>query len=420
MSVTRSATRQGRLRKATALVPLALLSAAWTVSISTTGAPGASAGNRHTLPDGTVLPDEALQIPASVTVPDSNALGVTGENSRQIVATSSATSIPSAALAAYQRAETVINQADTGCHLPWQLLAAIGRVESDHGRANGNQLSVEGISQPGIFGKALDGQAGTSTIVDTDGGQYDGDTSFDRAVGPMQFIPSTWSTVGVDADGDGQRNPQDINDAALAAAVYLCSGDDDLAGSAGQSTAVYRYNHSSAYVATVLAVMQAYLAGDYTAAPNYTIPATYFEPDPVSGTAQGKARHKKKTRHHTTSSTTTHTTAPSTGTAPVVPGGTPTDTHVPSLPKPPKATPTKVPPVPTVTSVPLPAPVVDVLSQAEALTLCNQQLGAIPDPLGLLNGAKQACADKVAGKTESAALAAIPNTLNGILAWLGL
>jgi hypothetical protein len=65
-------------------------------------------------------------------------------------------------------------------------------------------------------------------------------------------------------------------------------------------------------------------------------------------------------------------------------------------------------------------PVVKVLSAAEALTLCNQQLGAIPDPLGLLKGAKQACADKVTGKTQSAALAAIPNTLSGVLSWLGL
>ena len=67
-----------------------------------------------------------------------------------------------------------------------------------------------------------------SGSLDTDAGQYDNDTRFDRAVGPMQFIPSTWSVVGVDGDSDGTRNPQDIDDAALATAVYLCSGDDDL------------------------------------------------------------------------------------------------------------------------------------------------------------------------------------------------
>ena len=49
----------------------------------------------------------------------------------------------------------------------------------------------------------------------------------------MQFIPSTWQVVKVDADGDNKRNPQDIDDAALATAVYLCSGKDNLATRAG-------------------------------------------------------------------------------------------------------------------------------------------------------------------------------------------
>ena len=68
----------------------------------------------------------------------------------------------------------------------------------------------------------------------------------------MQFIPSTWSVVGVDADGDGERNPQDIDDAALGTAVYLCSGSDDLGTDAGRAAAVYRYNHSQSYVDLVL------------------------------------------------------------------------------------------------------------------------------------------------------------------------
>ena len=142
----------------------------------------------------------------------------------QIVSTASTSGIPSAALAAYQRAETVINAADKTCNLTWQLIAAIGRVESNHGRANGNTLDDNGLATPGIYGIALNGSNSTTEIVDTDAGQYDNDTAYDRAVGPMQFIPSTWSVVGVDADGDGVRNPQDIDDAALGTAVYLCSG----------------------------------------------------------------------------------------------------------------------------------------------------------------------------------------------------
>ena len=89
----------------------------------------------------------------------------------------------------------------------------------------------------------------------------------------MQFIPSTWSVVGVDADGDGKRNPQDIDDAALATAVYLCSGTDDLGTGAGQRAAVYRYNHSQSYVDLVLSIMDAYLDGDFTSVPNGTTSA---------------------------------------------------------------------------------------------------------------------------------------------------
>ena len=79
-------------------------------------------------------------------------------DAQQIVATSSTNGIPSAALAAYQRAETVINAADKSCHLSWQLVAAIGRVESDHGRYGGNALDADGLAQPGILGIALDGK----------------------------------------------------------------------------------------------------------------------------------------------------------------------------------------------------------------------------------------------------------------------
>jgi membrane-bound lytic murein transglycosylase B len=379
-----SVTRQGRLKRAAALVPLALLSAAWTVSISTTGAPQATAGGaRPTLPDGTSLPADALQVPASVSTPDGAGLGATGESATQIVSASSASAIPSAALAAYQRAETVINKADPTCHLPWQLLAAIGRIESNHGRANGNQLDTAGIARPGVLGVALDGASGTSKIVDTDGGRYDGDTAYDRAVGPMQFIPSTWSTVGVDADGDGQRDPQDINDAALAAAVYLCSGDEDLSTSTGQSTAVYRYNHSASYVATVLAVMQSYLAGDYTAAPNATIPANYFEPDPV---AASQAKHKKaKKKHH---AGTQPGSPGSTATAPSAPhsSAAPSSGSTPGAPKPPKPSSTPTVPLPPV-SVPTTGvtPVDQVLTLAQATAQCTIDLGikSIPNPLKL-------------------------------------
>ncbi len=220
-----SAPRFGRFQKATALVPLALLSAAVTASLAGVAPTTAVAEQQApaTLPDGTTVPTEAIEAPASVSTPASAARGVDGSLGRE-AQTASASGIPAAALAAYQRAETVINAADKSCHLPWQLVAAIGRVESDHGRANGNTLDDEGLATPGIYGIALNGKNNTQAISDTDAGQYDADARWDRAVGPMQFIPSTWSVVGVDGDNDGKRNPQDIDDAALASAVYLCSG----------------------------------------------------------------------------------------------------------------------------------------------------------------------------------------------------
>jgi membrane-bound lytic murein transglycosylase B len=280
-----SATRAGRVRKAAALVPLALLSAAWTASIAGVNAPLASAGPvpDPTLPDGTSVPTQAIEAPASVSSGDALAPGIGNADAAQIVSTASTSGIPSAALAAYQRAETVINAADKTCNLTWQLIAAIGRVESNHGRANGNVLDDSGLANPGIYGIALNGSNSTSEILDTDAGQYDNDTRYDRAVGPRQFIPSTWSVVGVDADGDGVRNPQDVDDAALGTAVYLCSGNDDLGTDAGRRAAVYRYNHSQSYVSLVLSIMEAYTQGDFTTVPNSTVAAGYIvkSPEPM-------------------------------------------------------------------------------------------------------------------------------------------
>ena len=186
----------------------------------------------------------------------------TEARSRAVLAAARA-NLPSSALMAYQRAATVINASDPGCRVSWEHIAAIGKVESDHGRYGGSSLDRSGLAVPAILGIALDGTRHTRKIRDTDAGQYDRDTRWDRAVGPMQFIPSTWSVVGVDADGDGIRNPQDIDDAALATAVYLCSGDDDLSTDNGRVAATLRYNHSNRYVALVLATADGYTRGHF-------------------------------------------------------------------------------------------------------------------------------------------------------------
>jgi len=276
-------TRMKPWQKATALVPLALLSGAWTTSIAATSSATAEEDQQtaSALPDGSLLPAEVVEDPASVSLPAAVTAEIpTGLASQAMVSDASPNGIPAAALAAYQRGAQVINSADAACNLPWELLAAIGRVESDHGRYGGNILDDEGNSQPGIYGIPLNGTNGTREIRDTDGGQYDNDPVWDRAVGPMQFIPSTWAIVGVDANGDGKRDPQNIHDAALASAVYLCSGTEDLAATPGQRSAVFRYNNSNAYVDLVLALMRAYQSGDYSAVPNGTVSALMLQPTP--------------------------------------------------------------------------------------------------------------------------------------------
>ncbi|MEO5711050.1 MAG: lytic murein transglycosylase [Nocardioidaceae bacterium] len=265
-------------QKASALVPLALLSGAWTTSLTVTNTASAE-GSDGKLPDGTTVPSQAIKAPASVSSPGEIAPGVPAGSAGKVVAGASANGIPSAALSAYQRAAQVIDSADKGCNIDWTLIAAIGRVESNHGRYGGNVLDSSGVSRPGIYGIPLNGGSGTQKIGDTDAGQYDNDTKFDRAVGPMQFIPSTWSVVGVDGDGDGKRNPQDIDDAALGTAVYLCSGDEDLSTTKGQESAVYRYNHSQEYVVLVLSIMRAYASGDFSSVPTSTGGTTTFSPD---------------------------------------------------------------------------------------------------------------------------------------------
>jgi membrane-bound lytic murein transglycosylase B len=168
--------------------------------------------------------------------------------------------IPTTALEAYRRAARRSVASDPRCHLPWPLLAAIGRVESDHGRFATAVLRSDGTSTTKIIGIPLNG-VGTALIRDTDHGSLDGDSVFDRAVGPMQFIPSTWANYAVDGNGDHRADPFNIYDAAAAAAHYLCLAGGDLATSAGQTRAVLAYNHSSAYLDAVLRLEYTYAAG---------------------------------------------------------------------------------------------------------------------------------------------------------------
>jgi hypothetical protein len=161
------------------------------------------------------------------------------------------TGIPVVALQAYAYAELVLGQGTPTCNLRWTTLAGIGLNESNHGRSGGAALTVDGRAQPPIYGPPLDGQNGTRTIPDSDSGQIDGDSTWDRAVGPLQFIPSTWTRYATDADQDGKSDPHDIDDASLAAATYLCAGGRDLATVDGWWAAILAYNNVTTYAQNV-------------------------------------------------------------------------------------------------------------------------------------------------------------------------
>ncbi len=104
----------------------------------------------------------------------------------------------------------IYQAAGTAYGIPWQVLAAINEVETDYGR----DLSVSSAG----------------------------------AEGWMQFLPSSWATYGVDANGDGYEDPYNPADAVFAAARYLAAAG----GAQHIRAAIFSYNHSQEYVESVM------------------------------------------------------------------------------------------------------------------------------------------------------------------------
>jgi membrane-bound lytic murein transglycosylase B len=164
--------------------------------------------------------------------------------------TAESTGIPARALAAYAGVAIAKAQQMPTCGLSWNTLAAIGFAESRHGTHDGSAVGPDGTVSPPIYGIALDG-ATTAHIPDSDEGAIDGDAEYDRAVGPMQLIPQTWRNWHVDANADGVEDPQNLDDAVMASANYLCRASGDMATETGWAAGITAYNSDPDYIVTI-------------------------------------------------------------------------------------------------------------------------------------------------------------------------
>jgi membrane-bound lytic murein transglycosylase B len=174
-----------------------------------------------------------------------------------VVNTPGALGIPMMALTAYRNAEKMMATADPNCGISWNLLAGIGRIESGH--ANGGATDARGTAVRPIYGPTLDGTLpGNEVVVQANSG---GRVSYARAMGPMQFLPGTWARYASDGDGDGKADPQNLYDATLAAARYLCSGGLNLRDQSQVLSSILRYNNSMPYAQNVLGWAAAYATG---------------------------------------------------------------------------------------------------------------------------------------------------------------
>lgn len=198
----------------------------------------------------------------------------------------SVTAIPGVALKAYEFAAGLLARHDPACHLSWADLAGIARVESDNGLTWGSAARVSrlGTLTPPILGPLLDGEGGMPAYPTPDHGRLEHGGKWERAVGPMQFLPSTWAEYAEAVPGHGPANPENYWDAALAAGVYLCANGGNLATASGFDRAVLAYNHSRSYLALVRAWSRFYgrLGVAAVTAPNGLLPVGVSDVPPGS------------------------------------------------------------------------------------------------------------------------------------------
>ncbi|MEU5194783.1 lytic transglycosylase domain-containing protein [Streptomyces scabiei] len=331
-----------RLRKGAATTALA---AATVAALAASQAPGVTTDSSGRQTMGSPSPEMSTQADETATgnsqyytdlPPLDSPTPTTGPGGAPDAAGAGESGIPATVLDAYKKAEAALRESKPGCNLPWQLLAAIGKVES--GQARGGRVDAEGTTIGKILGPQLNGN-GFANISDTDDGAYDGDSTHDRAVGPLQFIPSTWKWAGRDGNADGAEDPNNVYDAALAAGHYLCRFDWDLSNAANLRSAILSYNNSTEYYNTVMSWLSHYRKGTHEI-PDGTgsLPQTPSSPGTGTGNNTGGTGNGRGTGGNTPSPKPTPpkpgkpgrpggggTTPPPPSTNPPTTPGTPTD-----------------------------------------------------------------------------------------------
>ncbi|PZF80783.1 lytic transglycosylase domain-containing protein [Jiangella anatolica] len=247
----------------TVLAAFVLVAVVGLVLVVSRTVPGGGVGPLVVAPvtDGVIGAAPAGAVTAADAAADASAPGVPAQWASDVGAR---TGIPARALASYAAAALRLAEEQPACRLGWPTLAGIGAVESHHGSYGGTHVRADGRTADPIVGIALDGGEGVAAIADTDGGELDGDTVWDRAVGPMQFIPSTWRRWGADGNGDGVSDVHNLDDVALAAGRYLCADGGDLTDGAAWQRAVLTYNRSAEYAARVLETANGYARASWS------------------------------------------------------------------------------------------------------------------------------------------------------------
>ncbi|KUM81991.1 lytic transglycosylase domain-containing protein [Streptomyces curacoi] len=252
--------RKGAVNTTVAAVVVAALAASQAPGVTTDDAGRKVTTGTQPSPDASAEDSATGNSPYYTDLPPLNSPNPSPTTGTPDIPTQTEAGIPATVLDAYKKAAAALREAKPGCNLEWELLAAIGKVES--GQARGGRVGADGTTLSPILGPQLNGN-GFASISDTDGGAYDGDSSYDRAVGPMQFIPSTWEWAGRDGNGDGKKDPNNIYDAALAAGHYLCRNGWDLSTQGDLDRAILSYNNSRDYLNLVMRWVEYYRKGTH-------------------------------------------------------------------------------------------------------------------------------------------------------------